>query len=107
MTDDLSRMNGVHAQYGCCATTNDLPARPKLVLQKTKCELLPVTSHTGGFGPAAQNPVLSACAAAKFLSHPKFGNAFPVVVLTHKVDESVDTVSDTLDRNGRLQLLLS
>ena len=46
--DDWSRMNEVHARYGSCATANDLPAPPKLVLQKTKCELLPVTSHTGG-----------------------------------------------------------
>ena len=105
--DDWSRMNEVHARYGSCATANDLPSPPKLVLQKSKCELLPVTSHTGASGPAAQGPVLSACAAAKFLSHPKCGSASPFVVLTHRMDESVDTVSNTLDRNSRLQLLLS
>ena len=104
--DDWSRMNEVHARYGSCATANDLPAPPKLVLQKTKCELLLVTLHTGGSGPAAQSPVLSACAAAKLLSHPKFGRASPFVVLTRKVDGSVDTVSNTLDHNSRLQLLL-
>ena len=63
--------------------------------------------HTGGSGPAAQSPVFSACAAAKFRSHPKFGSASPFAGLTRKVDESVDTVSNTLNRNSRLQLLLS
>ena len=105
--DDWSRMNEVHARYGSCATANDLPAPPKLVLQKTKCELLPITLHTGGCGAASQSPVFSACAAAKFLSHPKFGSTSFFVVLTRKVDEPVDTVSNTLDRNSRLQLLLS
>ena len=52
--DDWSRMNEVHARYGSCATANDLPAPPKLVFRKTKCELLPVTSHTGESGPPAR-----------------------------------------------------
>ena len=61
----------------------------------------------GWFWPCCPEPGFVSLCSGEVSQPSDFGCASPFVVLTRKVDECVNTVSATLDRNGRLQLLLS